>query len=351
MSAPPIRNPTWIMTNSDGRSFRFARTRCSPRVSPPLRRRRWFDLCANASNGRLTRSRSVAGRTPAEAATTFLSSSPSWTLGGRASAMHVMRTPMAASAEKRTMFDISAGRSRHWERLEDRGRQCLAALGEMVHVHRAIPGRSVETPDVAFFVYACLAKLEQLMCLRLAVREPSHFANADDLPRPTTYSLGLDDHVDGGHDLFLNGAGRKVRARHQDHRFQPADRVMRTVGVDRAHRTFVTGVHGLQHVQGLAASTFAHHDPVRPHPEGVANEVPDLDCTFALDVGRPGFQANHVRLPQLKLRCIFEEEHHVGGCGPHLQQVRGAQLFPRELPNRHAWTFESERRQYHIDAG
>src|SRR5713101_3393039 len=117
--------------------------------------------------------------------------------------MVAMRTPTAATAEKRTTFDISAGRSCHWSRLENRGRQCLTPLGEVVHVHRAVAGRCVETPDAALVVDAYLAKLEQLMRLRLAIREPSHFADADDLPRPTTYSLGLDDHVDSGHVLSL----------------------------------------------------------------------------------------------------------------------------------------------------
>src|SRR5260370_17552329 len=123
-----------------------------------------------------------------------------------------MGTPTAASAEKRTTFDISAGRSCHWSRLENRGRQCLAPLGEVVHVHRAVAGRCVETPDAALVVDACLAKLEQLVRLRLAIREPSHLADADDLPCPTSHSLGLDDHVDSGHDLFLNAPRRKALA-------------------------------------------------------------------------------------------------------------------------------------------
>src|SRR5260370_34403591 len=101
-----------------------------------------------------------------------------------------MGTPTAATAEKRTTFDISAGRSCHRSRLENRGRQCLTPLGEVVHVHRAVAGRCVETPDAPLVVDACLAKLEQLMRLRLAIREPSHFADADDPPCATNQSRG-----------------------------------------------------------------------------------------------------------------------------------------------------------------
>src|SRR3989442_2155158 len=388
MKAAPMRNPTWIMTNSEGRSFRFARTRCSPGVAPTLSRRRRLDLCASASNGWFTRSRSVGGRAPKETAATFPSSSDAWILCGRASAIAAMSTPAAASAEESTTSDISAGRSGGWKWLEHRCRQCLAPFGEMVQVHGAVAGRCVEALDVALFVDACLAELKQLMRLRLAVGEPCHLTNAHDLPRSTTHTLGLDDHIDRRPDLLLNGARWKVGAGHQDHRFQAADRVLRTVCVDGAHRAFVTGVHGLEHVKGLAASAFAHHDPIGPHPQRVADEVPDLDCALALDVGRPGFQADYVRLPQLKLRCIldgddalvggdvarddveqrrlarrrptrdknaepapyggFEKAHHVGRCRPHRQQIRRPQLFPRELPNRHAWAFEGERRQDHI---
>lgn len=34
-------------------------------------------------------------------------------------------------------------------------------------------------------------------------------------------------------------------------------------------------VHGLVHVKGFTASDLADRDPVRPHPERIANQVPD----------------------------------------------------------------------------
>src|SRR5467141_2559423 len=100
---------------------------------------------------------------------TLLSSSASCTRRGRATAMHATRTPAAASAEKRTMSNISGQRShRRRTRIEDCAGQGLATLGEVLHVHRAVSGRAVESLDVAVFVDAGLAKLEQLMRLRLA---------------------------------------------------------------------------------------------------------------------------------------------------------------------------------------
>jgi hypothetical protein len=45
------------------------------------------------------------------------------------------------------------------------------------------------------------------------------------------------------------------------------------VRVRPAEAPFVTRVHGLQHVEGLAASDLPHDDPVRSYPERVAHQV------------------------------------------------------------------------------
>ena len=57
----------------------------------------------------------------------------------------------------------------------------------------------------------------------------------------------------------------------------------------------MTGVHRLQHVQGLAAANLADDDPVGTHPKRVAHELANRDLTLALDVRGPGLQRNHVR--------------------------------------------------------
>ena len=60
------------------------------------------------------------------------------------------------------------------------------------------------------------------------------------------------------------------------------------VGVDRGDRAVVAGVHGLEHVEGLAGTALADDDAVGPHAEGVLDEVADGDLALALDVRRAG---------------------------------------------------------------
>ena len=58
----------------------------------------------------------------------------------------------------------------------------------------------------------------------------------------------------------------------------------------------VPRVHRLEHVERLAAAAFSDDDAVRAHPQGIADEIAYGDGAAPLDVGRPGFQPDHVRL-------------------------------------------------------
>ena len=48
-------------------------------------------------------------------------------------------------------------------------------------------------------------------------------------------------------------------------RLEPDQGLMRVVGVERGHRAIVAGVHGLEHVQGLAATALTDDDAVGAH--------------------------------------------------------------------------------------
>ena len=116
----------------------------------------------------------------------------------------------------------------------------------------------------------------------------------------------LDDDVDGGGDLLADGAHRQVHAGHQHHGLEAGDGVARGVGVDGGQRAVVAGVHGLEHVEGLAAAALADDDAVRPHAQRVAHQVADRDCALALDVGRPGLELHHVVLLELQLGRVLD---------------------------------------------
>ena len=90
------------------------------------------------------------------------------------------------------------------------------------------------------------------------------------------------------------------------------------------------GVHGLEHIQGFAGPDLPQDDALRPHPQGVFNQVPLGDLPGTLQVGGPGFQADHVLLLHLEFGRVFDgddalvigdeagqdiEEHGLAGTG------------------------------------
>ena len=77
------------------------------------------------------------------------------------------------------------------------------------------------------------------------------------------------------------------------------------VGVERAHRAVVAGVHRLQQVEGLRSAHFADDDPLGTHTQAVLDEIAHGDLALALEVGRAGFEAHHVRLLQLQFGRVL----------------------------------------------
>ena len=65
-------------------------------------------------------------------------------------------------------------------------------------------------------------------------------------------------------------------------------------------------VERLEHVERLGAAHLPHHDPVRPHPQRVAHELPDADLAPPLEVRRPGLQAHHVALAKPQLGGVLD---------------------------------------------
>ena len=68
----------------------------------------------------------------------------------------------------------------------------------------------------------------------------------------------------------------------------------------------MAGVHGLQHVERLAAADLADDDPVGAHAQRVAHQVANGHLAPALDVGRPGFQRDDVRLGEPELGGVLD---------------------------------------------
>ena len=105
---------------------------------------------------------------------------------------------------------------------------------------------------------------------------------------------------------------RQIEPGHADHVLQARNGIAWVVGVNGGQRTFVAGIHRLHHIHRFRAADLANHDPVRPHPQGVANQCPLVDFTLAFDVRRARFQADDMRLLELQLGCVFDGDDALG---------------------------------------
>ena len=131
------------------------------------------------------------------------------------------------------------------------------------------------------------------------------FGDMRDTSRTVTQTRGLNDDIDGTADHFPDRARRKRIPAHRNHRFKARERFARHVGVQRAHRTVVAGVHRLQQVEGFRSAHLANDDPLGPHAQTIAHQVTHRDLALAFEVRRPRLQTDHVRLLQLQFRRIF----------------------------------------------
>jgi len=87
----------------------------------------------------------------------------------------------------------------------------------------------------------------------------------------------------------------------------------------------VTGVHCLQHVDGLSAADLADDDSVRSHTQSILNQIALGNLALTLDVGWPGFQTNGVWLLYLLFCGVFNGDNAlVAGneCGHRIKQRR-----------------------------
>ena len=123
-------------------------------------------------------------------------------------------------------------------------------------------------------------------------------AHARETPDPALaarQAMGHDDEVERRRHLAFQDVGGQVdaEARHHD---QTQDRLARRARMQRGERTVVPCVHGLQHVDRLAAAHLSHHDPVGPHTQRIDDEHADGDLACTLDGGVTGLKAGDVRL-------------------------------------------------------
>src|SRR6185437_15922157 len=92
---------------------------------------------------------------------------------------------------------------------------------------------------------------------------------------------------------------------HCDHGFATRQGFARVVGVQRAHRAVVAGIHGLQQVKGFGSANFADDDTFRTHAQAVADQFAHSDLALAFEIRRARLEAYHVRLLELQFGGVF----------------------------------------------
>lgn len=156
-------------------------------------------------------------------------------------------------------------------------------------------------------------------------------------------------------------------------------------------RSVVSGVHGLKHVESLAAAAFADDDAVGAHAQGVFDEGADGDFALAFDVDGAGFEADNMVLAEAEFGGVldgddafvggneggedieeggfagagaagdddvlpvadgeFEEGGHLGGEGVALDEVVDAELVGGELADIEGGAVEGDGLDDGVDAG
>src|SRR5499426_4489021 len=179
-------------------------------------------------------------------------------------------------------------------------------------VARAVPelrpadaGRTVASDQLSLGVLAQHLVDEHVLGDDDVAFHAHHLGDVGNAARAVAQARRLHDDVNRGADHFANGLRRQRIAAHGDHRFETRQGLARVVGVQRAHRTVVAGVHRLQQVERLGSAYLADDDALGPHTQTVAHEITHGHLAFAFQVGRPGLQAHHVRLLQLQLGGVF----------------------------------------------
>ena len=149
-------------------------------------------------------------------------------------------------------------------------------------------------------------ELENLVHLYDVAFHPSYLVDTGETATPVRQALELNDKGDRRRDLSTDARDWQPHASHGHHLFEPFERITRRVGVNGRHRTLVTRVHRLQHVESFVAATLTNDDAIWTHTQCVLDQVTLTDLALPFGVGRTRFHPTDMQLLQLQLGCVFD---------------------------------------------
>ena len=101
---------------------------------------------------------------------------------------------------------------------------------------------------------------------------------------------------------------RQLDVGHEAQRLEAVQRVVRIGGVHRRERAAVARGHRLDEIERLAAAALADDDAIGPHTQRRAQKIADGHGAATLGVGRARLQVDRVRLLQLHLGRVFDDD-------------------------------------------
>src|SRR5262249_48595840 len=142
----------------------------------------------------------------------------------------------------------------------------------------------------------------------VAAVQAEHLGDALHAPGAVAHAHQLDDDVQGRGHLHPSDVDRQRHVAHQAQGFQTDGGVARGVGVDGGQGAGVAGQHRLDQVQRLAAADLADDDAVGPHAQRVHEQVADGDLAVAVGPRRLGLEVDGVRLVELELGRVLDDD-------------------------------------------
>ena len=111
--------------------------------------------------------------------------------------------------------------------------------------------------------------------------------------------------MDSRSDLLSYGRRWQFEPGHHYHIFESREGVARIIGVTCCHRSVVTGIHRLQHIESFRAAALSYDDAVRAHSQGIDYEVAYSNSPLSFDVGGSGFQPAEIFVAEFEFSGVF----------------------------------------------
>ena len=115
----------------------------------------------------------------------------------------------------------------------------------------------------------------------------------------------MDDDMNSRRDVTANDRNRDFHPPHRHHDFQSCNGITSIIRVDRRQRTFVSSVHGLQHVNRFRPADFADDQPIRSHSQCISDQVSVSQCPASFGVRQSTFQPNNVGMQRSQFHRVF----------------------------------------------